>query len=370
MLKALTVRNFVLVDRLDIEFGAGLTVITGESGAGKSILLDALSLVLGARARRAQIRPGTAGCDVSAEFDVSGQPQALAVLAEQEAFGEETEGHCLVRRAASAEGRSRAFVNGAAVTAAVLARLAEPLIDIHGQDQHRLIMRPDQQRRLLDDFGADATLVAAVADAHRRRSDASAALEAARVDAQRRQERRALLAYQTEELGALGDDIARFVEIAATHRRLSRAREIVAAIGAATTEIRDDLGSRATHILRAIEEAQDPHENLARAGELMASVQVYLEEAGDELRRYLDSFDAADETLADVDARLSALHEVARRHRVPPATLAEHLAALNAELAELADEDTRVEGLEAAANAAATEFDERAKRLSAQRRQA
>lgn len=370
MLKALTVRNFVLVDRLDIEFGAGLTVITGESGAGKSILLDALSLVLGARARRAQIRPGTAGCDVSAEFDVSGQPQALAVLAEQEAFGEETEGHCLVRRAASAEGRSRAFVNGAAVTAAVLARLAEPLIDIHGQDQHRLIMRPDQQRRLLDDFGADATLVAAVADAHRRRSDASAALEAARADAQRRQERRALLAYQTEELGALGDDIARFDEIAATHRRLSRAREIVAAIGAATTEIRDDLGSRATHILRAIEEAQDPHENLARAGELMASVQVYLEEAGDELRRYLDSFDAADETLTEVDARLSALHEVARRHRVPPASLAEHLATLNAELAELADEDTRVEALEAAAKGAATEFGERAERLSAQRRQA
>ena len=370
VLKALTVRNFVLVDRLDIEFGAGLTAITGESGAGKSILLDALSLVLGARARRAQIRPGTTGCDVSAEFDVSGQPQALAVLAEQEAFDGEGEGNCLVRRAASAEGRSRAFVNGAAVTAAVLARLAEPLIDIHGQDQHRLIMRPDQQRRLLDDFGADATLIAAVADAHRRRTEATAELEAVRADAERRQERRALLAYQTEELGALGEDIARFEEIAATHRRLCRAREIVATIGAAATEIQDDLGSRASHIVRAIEEAQDPHENLARAGELMASAQVHLEEAGDELRRYLDSFDAADETLAGVDARLSALHDVARRHRVSPASLAEHLATLTTELAELADEDTRVETLEAAAESAATEFGELAKRLSAQRRQA
>ena len=370
MLKALTVRNFVLVDRLDIEFGPGLTVITGESGAGKSILLDALSLVLGARVQRSKIRPGTAGCDVSAEFDVSGQPQALAVLGEQEAFDPEAEGDCLVRRAASSEGRSRAFVNGAAVTAAVLARLAEPLIDIHGQDQHRLIMRPDQQRRLLDDFGADATLVAAVADAHRRRTEAAAELEAARADAERRQERRALLAYQTEELGALGEDLGRFDEIAATHRRLSRAQEIVGAIGAAATEIQDDLANRASHIARAIEDAQDPHQNLARANELINSVQVYLEEASDELRRYLDSFEAADETLADVDARLSALHDVARRHRVPPATLAEHLAALNAELGELADEDSRVEALEAAAQDAATEFAELAERLSSQRQEA
>ena len=370
VLKALTVRNFVLVDRLDIEFGAGLTVITGESGAGKSILLDALSLVLGARARRAQIRPGTAGCDVSAEFDVSGQPQALAVLAEQEAFDEQAQGSCLVRRAASAEGRSRAFVNGAAVTAGVLARLAEPLIDIHGQDQHRLIMRPDQQRRLLDDFGADAPLVAAVADAHRRRSEAVAELGAAQADAERRQERRALLAYQTEELAALGEDIARFDEIAATHRRLSRAREIVAAIGAAATEIEEDLGGRAAHIARAIEEAEDPHENLARASELMTSVQVFLEEAGDELRRYLDSFEAADETLADVDARLSALHDVARRHRVPTASLAEHFAELAEELEHLAHEDTRVEALQALAESASAEFRDLAERLSTQRRAA
>ena len=370
VLKALTVRNFVLVDRLDIEFGPGLTVITGESGAGKSILLDALSLVLGARVQRSKIRPGTTGCDVSAEFNVSEQPQALAVLGEQEAFDTESEGNCLVRRAASAEGRSRAFVNGAAVTAAVLARLAEPLIDIHGQDQHRLVMRPDQQRRLLDDFGADATLVAAVADAHRQRTQAVAELEAARANAQRRQERRALLAYQTEELGALGDDLGRFDEIAATHRRLSRAQEIVAAIGAAVTDIHNDLGSRASHIVRAIEDARDPHENLARAGELMNSVQVFLEEAGDELRRYLDSFDAADETLADVDARLSALHDVARRHRAPPARLAEHLAALNEELKELADQDTRVEALEAGARDAATEFGQLAEQLSGQRRAA
>ena len=202
------------------------------------------------------------------------------------------------------------------------------------------------------------------------RTEAAAELEAARADAERRQERRALLAYQTEELGALGEDLARFDEIAATHRRLSRAREIEAAIGAAATEIQDDLVGRASQIVRAIEDAQDEHENLVRARELMASVQVYLEEASDELRRYLDSFDAADATIEDVDARLSALHDVARRHRVPPATLAEHLSALNAELSELADEDTRLERLEAAAREAAVEFRELAERLSVQRREA
>lgn len=370
MLKALTVRNFALVERLDIEFGPGLSVITGESGAGKSILLDALSLVLGARARRGQIRPGADGCDVSAEFDVSGRPRAREVLAEQSVLDPDAPEACLVRRACSASGRSRAFLNGAPVPAGVLQRLAEPLVDIHGQDGHRLILHANAQRRLLDDFGAEAGLVDAVAGAYRRWVRCRRDLDDARAAAAQRRERRALLSYQTEELEALAGDLERFEEITADHRRLSRAREIVAAVGGAAAEIDDDLASRAARIARLMADTGDEHPKLNQARELMASVEACLEEAGDELRGYLDGFDAADETLADLEVRLTAVHDAARKHRVPAASLAQHFAALREELAGLDDEDARVETLEGALEAARDDFLESARSLSAQRRAA
>ena len=370
VLKALTVRNFALVERLDIEFGPGLTVVTGESGAGKSILLDALSLVLGARARRGQIRPGADGCDVSAEFDVGGQPQARAVMAEQSAADPDAPDACLVRRACSSAGRSRAFLNGAAVPASVLQRLAEPLVDIHGQDEHRLILHADAQRRLLDDFGVDAEAASTVAEAYQRYVRGQRDLVAARAAAAQRRERRALLSYQTEELAALADDLEHFEEITATHRRLSRAREIVAAIGAAAAEIDEDLAPRAARITRVIADTGDVHPRLSQARDLMASVEACLEEAGDELRGYLDGFEAADETLADLEVRLTAVHDAARKHRVAAASLAEHFAGLREELAGLDDEDARVDTLESALVTVRNDFMESAKSLSAQRRAA
>ncbi|MGD8831176.1 MAG: AAA family ATPase, partial [Pseudomonadales bacterium] len=155
MLKTLTVSNFALVDELEIQLGPGLTVITGESGAGKSILLAALSLVLGERASASTIRPGAERADVSAEFDLQGLSSAKAYLKEQALDDPDQPGRALVRRVVSQDGRSRAFLNGTPVTLSVLRAFTEGLVDIHGQDDNVRLADPDVQRDLLDGYGVD-----------------------------------------------------------------------------------------------------------------------------------------------------------------------------------------------------------------------
>ena len=368
VLKALTIRNFALVAELDIEFGEGLTVITGESGAGKSILLDALSLVLGARLRRSALRPGTPGCDVSAEFDVGGYSHvrdALADLAVETADG----ATCLVRRTAS-ERRSRAFVNGVPGTLATLQAVTEPLIDIHGQDEHRQLLKADVQRRLLDEFGVDAARLKAVAVSYRERVDLQRQLDETRRAVAQARDRKILLGYQIDELTELGDDIDRFDELTEAHKRLSRARELIASVGSATQELDEDLTGRVARLLDLLERTDDPHPRLRAAVDLGASAHAHLAEAAVELRGYLDSFPEDDSELEGIDDTLARLHDVARKHRVRAADLRQHFDELKGEFDALAVDEARVEELGERATAAQARFREVGEALSDARRKA
>ena len=368
MLKALTIRNFALVEELDIEFGEGLTVITGESGAGKSILLDALSLVLGARLRRSALRPDTLGCDVSAEFDVAGYSHvqdALADLAVQAADG----GTCLVRRIAN-ERRSRAFVNGVPGTLTTLQRVTEPLIDIHGQDEHRQLLKADVQRRLLDEFGVDAALLGEVATSYRERVDLERELDATRRALAQARDRQVLLGYQVDELAELGDDIDRFDELTEAHKRLSRARELIAAVGSATHELDEDLTGRAARLLDILERTDDPHPKLRAAVDLVGSAHAHLTEAAAELRGYLDSFPEDDSALEDIDGTLTRLHDVARKHRARASDLRQHYDELKREFDAIAVDEARVEDLGERATAARARFQAAGEALSKARRKA
>ena len=341
MLKALNIRNFALVAELDIEFGPGLTVITGESGAGKSILLDALSLVLGARVKRSQLRPGASACDVSAEFDVAESADVRTLLAElaMAPVGEETT--CLVRRTA-AEGRSRAFVNGVPTTLEILRSLTEPLIDIHGQHEYRQLLIRDVQRRLLDDFGVDADLVDAVHDAFRSRTRLREELDAQRKAVAEARERKSLLGYQIDELEALGDALDCVAEITARHKRLSRAREWTEVTGNAIELLDGHLVDHAARLASTLDGIDDDHARLKDARELTSSAQAHLEEALSELRRYRDALPDDSSQLADVDAVLVGIHDVARKHRVHAADLGEHLQKLQAEFAGLSGAEERI----------------------------
>ena len=369
MLRVLNIRNFALVAELDIEFDAGLTVITGESGAGKSILLDALGLVLGARAKRSQLRPGAPGCDVSAEFDIAEQPRSRDALARLELLAGSDEASCLVRRTAG-ERRSRAFVNGCPVTLDVLESLTRPLIDIHGQHEHRELLAHDMQRRLLDEYGVDAALLTATASSYREREALKRELAERRSAVDQARQRMGLLRYQVDELAALRDVIHRVDELTATHKRLSRTQELTAAIGTAIAELDDDLLGRVSRLAGLFESMDDDHAGLRAAAELTASAHTLLEETLGELRGYLDAFPEDDAQLADTEQALGSIHDMARKHRVATAELGTHLQALRTELDTLSASEANLDALADSAAAAEEQFRSAAAALSAARRQA
>ena len=363
MLRALNIRNFALVAELDIEFSPGLTVITGESGAGKSILLDALGLVLGARAKRSQLRPGTDACDVSAEFDIAAQPASQAKLGELAMLAGEDATACLVRRTA-AVGRSRAFVNGTPTTLAVLQDITQPLLDIHGQHEHRQLLQRDVQRRLLDDYGVAPGLVQDTAECHAERAKTAERLAELRARVASAEERERLLRYEIDELQALGDALCQVDELTARHQRLAKAQELLAALATATTDLGDNLIGATAHLAGTLEDMDDDHANLRSASELTALAQTHLEEALAELRRYRDAFSEDDGELAALDQTLAALHDLGRKHRVPARELGRHLASLEAELAGMAADENELAATEAAATAAEERYFAAAKALS------
>lgn len=369
MLRALNIRNFALVRELDIEFGPGLTVVTGESGAGKSILLDALGLVLGARAKRSQMRPGAAACEVSAEFDVADRPRSLDALERLDLFASGEEATCLVRRVASV-GRSRAFVNGAPTTLAVLQSLAAPLIDIHGQSEHRQLLSREAQRRLLDEFGVDAALLAATAKRYRERAQLSGELDERRKAAAEASERQSLLRYQVDELDGLGDSLLRVEDMTAAHKRLSRAQELTETVGDTMTELDGDLLGRASRLAARLAELDDDHASLRSAAELAETAHTHLEEALGELRRYQQSFPDDDSVLTELDQTLAVVHDMARKHRVAAAELGAHRQRLTAELESLAASEADLETLAEKLRRAESQFRCAAEALSAARRAA
>lgn len=366
MLKALNIRNFALVAELDIEFGPGLTVITGESGAGKSILLDALSLVLGARVKRSQLRPGAAACDVSAEFDIGQSPDVHANL---EALVLDDGHACLVRRTA-AEGRSRAFVNGVPATLETLRSLTEPMIDIHGQHEYRQLLAPDVQRRLLDEFGVPPALLDEVREAFGERADRRRELAELRADVARTRERKHLLGYQIDELDGLGDSIRRVSELTATHRRLSRAREWTEIVGQAVAELDHQLVDQTGRLAATLERVEDDHAQLKSALDSTLSAHAQLEEALADLRRYLDAFPNDDAELAQADEALAAIHDLARKHGVRAENLGDHLAALRAEFETLTGDESRIDELARGCEEAEAAFQTAGTALSDARRRA
>ncbi len=368
VLRTLAVRDFALVTALDIAFHDGLTVITGESGAGKSILLGALGLVLGERAAADTVRPGAARAEVSAEFDLTGHPSARALLDEQALAEPEDPGRCLVRRVVGGDGRSRAFVNGSPVTLQVLRSLTEDLIDIHGQHENQRLSEPRVQLALLDDFGADAALCRAVRNGYR--AWKSARREAAELEQRlaSQQDRASLLSYQLEELEALALGPGEVESVEAEHRRLSQAQDLRAAVSRSLEALEEDAVTG--RVLRLLDALDDEHPRLTGALDALRSAEDLLADAQRDLRGYDESLDLDPEHLAELDARLAAIHDVARKHKVAPERLAEHTEALAEALAAISTDRSSLKTLEQSAEEHRARFLEAASDLSTLRRTA
>ncbi|WP_295608892.1 DNA repair protein RecN [uncultured Lamprocystis sp.] len=364
MLTHILIQDVAIVSRLELDCAAGLSALTGETGAGKSILIDALGIALGDKADAAVIRAGRARAEVVASFDLANCPAARAWLAEQAL---DDDGDCIVRRLIAREGRSRAFINGRAASTTQLRELGDRLVDIHGQHAHQSLLRANDQRTLLDAYGGHPDLAAAVAAAFRDYRTLDRRLTELEGAAAERAERLDLLRFQVDELDALGLKAEELVSLDQEQRRLShlgRLQEVGAAVlqGLAESEpaIEDQLRGAAADLSEL--ETIDPA--LAEARELLEGAAIHAHEAAVSLRHYLDGLDLDPATLAAVEARLAQIHEFARKYRVFAPQLPDLLATRRAELATLQQADQTLDILRGERDAAWTAFGAQAARLS------
>ena len=363
MLRRLLLRDFVIVPALEIEFDAGFTVLTGETGAGKSILVDALQLALGSRGDVGVVREGAARAEIGAEFDA---PASLVAWLDEGGFdaGESL----LLRRTIDAQGKSRAWINGSAATLAQLREAADHLVDIHGQHAWQSLTRGPAVRALLDAFaGVDAAPLAAHWAEWRRATDALDAAGAQQAGLERERER---LAWQIAEVDKLAPADGEWAELEAEHTKLANAQSLIEAARSALDAIAeadanaDALTGRALHALEGVA-AFDAQ--LAATIEVLHGAQAQLQDAAHTLGSYLHHTDLEPDRLKALDERLSAWMGLARRHRRAPAELPAVLAGWKDELRAL-DAAADLEALQRAVERALGAFNAEAKRVSAERR--
>ncbi len=365
MLRRLVLRDVVIVAELDIELGAGFTVLTGETGAGKSILIDALQLALGQRADVALVREGAARAEVGAEFD---SPPSLAAWLDEGGYS--ADGPLLLRRTVDTAGKSRAWINGSPATVAQLREAAEHLVDIHGQHAWQSLTRPAAVRALLDtQAGADTT---ALSTAWQQWRDAQARLADARGQRDTLERERERLAWQVAELAKLSPAEGEWDILNAEHQRLAHGQALLDGARLALDAIAEDersadvLSSRA---IAALEDVQRYDAELAAVVDVLRTAQAQLEDAAHTLHAYLGHREPDPERLAELDGRIGAWVSQARRYRRAPNELPALLAGWVAELKSL-DAATDLEGLESHVAAAEAAFRTEAARIGKQRKKA
>jgi DNA repair protein RecN (Recombination protein N) len=334
VLKQLSIRNFVLIDRLDIEFETGMIALTGETGAGKSIVLDALGLALGARAESAVVRAGQKQADITAEFDVGGNTAARAWLATQ---AEPDSDNVVLRRVIDAAGKSRAQINGRPASVAEMRELGATLLELHAQHEHQALLRGVTQRQLLDRFAGTETEADAVHTAYRRAAQARDALAHARVAAEAIARERAALESDLQDLRAAKPDASEWSALTQEQSRLSHSKELLQTAESTREAIVDDggVGESVAQLASALAASERIDPALAEARQLLELASVQLDEAAQSLRHYAGKLNLDPERLHEAEARLSMLFALARKLRVRPEELQSHWQATEDKLAQL-----------------------------------
>ncbi len=347
MLTELAIRHFAIVDHLELDLGAGMTAITGETGAGKSILLGALGLCLGDRADAGSVRHGAERADLCARFDIAKLPEARAWLAARELPVDD----CLLRRVVSAGGRSKAWINGQPATVADLRALGERLIEIHGQHAHQQLLREETHLRLLDDFAGHRGEVAEMTETFRTWQAARRRLRRLAEDGDELAARRQLVRYQVEELDQLALAEGELRQLEEEQETLAHAEERLREAQFAAECCDNDEGGAATLLSRAITRLGalpgGERGHLGEALTLLEEARIQVEEAARELNHFAAGTELDPERLAWVEARLGEVHRLARKHHVMPEELTGLHRQLHEELEGLSGSDQDLEALSA-----------------------
>ncbi len=371
MLVHLSIHNYAIVEHLDLELARGMSVITGETGAGKSIMLDALGLTLGDRADSGVVRPGADKADILATFDLDDIPEARSWLAERDL---DNDGPCILRRVVTAEGRSRGYINGTPCPLGDLKALGELLIDIHSQHEHQSLLKTDTHRRLLDEYAGATDLARQVQLAAQRWRQTHTELERLRNSGDEQRARHQLLSYQLEELDNLGLGENELEQLEQEHKNLTNAEALFGicrqVIDHCSESDSGNVLSALTASLNRLTAVQNAPRALGEAVNLIASAQIQVEEAVGELNRFLDNFDADPMRLQQLEERLDALYTLARKHRVHPTALLDLQQRLGEELESLNANDESIERLEEELKAYTRHYHEKAGELSSLRQRA
>lgn len=373
MLTHLSIQNFTLVDQLDLDMRAGMTVITGETGAGKSILLGALGQTLGDKADGERVRNGAARADITATFDTSAIADAQDWLVANDLQQAESPQECLLRRVINSDGKSKSYINGQPVTLQQLRMLGEMLIDIHSQHEHQSLLLKETHRRLLDEFAGQIEpakqVRASFSEWHSRLQHYLHLRDnAAEVSA-----RFQLLSYQVNELELLGLQAGELEKLEAEQRSLANAGDILQGSHELLALCNDDEQGlnvnlhRALHILRDMPEKTA---SLQAAEELLISAQIQVEEACHEIDHHIDTFNLDPARLQQVEERLTTIYDIARKHRIKAEELPELIARLSQELEQLQGGDAKLDLLAQQVAAAQKAYMQLAEQLSAKRRDA
>jgi DNA repair protein RecN (Recombination protein N) len=336
MLRSLSLRDFVIVDRLDLEFAQGFTVLTGETGAGKSILIDALSLALGERGESGLVRQGCEKAEISAVFSVADMPQLQAWLNDNELVGEDQT--CLMRRIVYADGRSRAFINGFNATMQQLREAGDFLVDIYSQHAHHSLLKTVSQRALLDDFGGISALAGDVVTAYRQWRNLHEKRSEMERNAAACAEELAELRDEVRELAQLNPSVEEWETLQQEHSRLAHAASLLSG----GEECRDLLAENEASISRQLYAVQHKLQELSQydpamqeALDSLDAAAIQIEEADRFLKKYLNRAELDPERLNEVESRLQAIHASARKHRIRPEELPALLTKWQERMAEL-----------------------------------
>lgn len=371
MLTHIHIRNLAIVDEIEVELAAGMTALTGETGAGKSILVDALGLVLGDRADSSVIRHGAERAEITASFEIENVPDVAAWLAEREL---DMDGECQIRRIINREGRTRGYINGQPVPMQSLRELGEQLVDIHGQHEHQSLLHKSVQRQLLDVFGGHGKLLNEVSSLHNDWRTIQDELNSVISNDAERDARLDLLRYQSNELSSLGLSTEEIQSIDDEHARQANAGRLLTACQKSLQRLdaNEDLaaGSLINLVVDDISELTDVDSALNEPARLLSDAAILVQESIDALRHYVDQLDIDPERLQWLEDRIGVLHDLARKHRCTPLELPVVEARIIRELDAIEHADQHREQLDAKLQTTEIAWLKKAKLLSSKRRSA
>jgi DNA repair protein RecN (Recombination protein N) len=365
VLTHLTISNYAIAESLDIELHSGMSVITGETGAGKSIMLDALGLALGDRADANALRPGAEKAEITASFDIAKIKQAKHWLTERELSQDDD---CLLRRVISKDGRSRAFINGQPATLQDLRALGELLVDIYSQNAHQSLLDKQQQRLLLDAYAGCSTQADEVRQIAQRYQHTQSELHKITQHRDEQSARAELLRYQLDELEQLNLEADELGKLEAEQKQLANGESLLAACQLAITlcEGDDQSGNPVTRqiqqALKALTQQASP--DLKDSVTLLDSALIQVQEAASTLQDFLDRFDLNPERLISIENRLGAIYEMARKHRIHASRLSELQTELQTELDSYSGGDARINELQTLCEQLQKDYNSKAAQLS------